>query len=362
MPSSLPAARPGEDPLKRWGWVLLLAPLLVMAGLIAPILGPAEDEEAASSDALAATEQSLRSLDPAENPQGSPGSPIGRGFGTGAAPAPEAAAARPAAAGRGGRSAPEREAGAAAPGAELALALSRAAAGGKAVVKTPGSDSWGGREPRTGLTRPAFARMASLSDAQGGGGASGAFSAVSAPFGRGGDPGFIDRGAGGGRSPGRAGPGGSRSLEELRQVQKVSAGALAGGSEVAAGYGRKAFEGSALRQGLAGTQSFDGSGLVEGETPVNLKANDPRINAREFEPPAVGAPKTVEPEERQSMEQQLMMMLLTVAVGGVLGPAFSAVGSALVSGLLTKPPKADGGSGVGEQIGRGAGTAPTRGP
>ncbi|MCH7861571.1 MAG: hypothetical protein IH998_07755 [Proteobacteria bacterium] len=90
------------------------------------------------------------------------------------------------------------------------------------------------------------------------------------------------------------------------------------------GAGRKAVDRAA---GLSG----------DGGVPRNLKANDPGINQREFKPPEIEKAKEVD-DNREYMQQKMMMLLLQAVLTGIMGPMGGMIGGMMTSALQMNGP------------------------
>lgn len=348
-------ARRDEDVVKKYGSIAVVLIVLVGLWIWAPLMHRTGEDSVSIDGSFETSEQSLRSLDSAHNPSGAPGSALtgykegmGGSYGSGGAGAagqqsslyeapvtPSAAPGTPLTAEQADAVASAQRSG---DSAALAQALKNVADAGKGPA---GSDGWGGKAVKTGFSAPRgnFEPKGLAT----GGASSGAGFTVDKPFGTGGNPGLVE-GRGGGLSDVSMGPKGlkgmdaeaNRSLSALQSVAKRTN--LAGDSELAIRRGQQSFDsagarGARLAQMAAGGSGAGGAGVDGGEVPMNLKSNDPAINQKEFEPPPVGAAAETKDKNKQYMEQQMMMMLMAVAIGGILGPAFGAIGSSLAAGL-----------------------------
>ncbi|MFH1723841.1 MAG: hypothetical protein ABII00_04370 [Elusimicrobiota bacterium] len=347
MPSS---GRRGTDPLKEYWWVPLIIAVLIGVWIsMARMPGTGSDSVVIPRQA-STTEQSLRSLDEVGTGTGAPGDALGR----------SARAARSAGAGAEGREAPasglyrspgsakgspitkEEEAaaelargGGKAGAGSLADALKKVASSGKAP-----DHGWGGKEVRTGFSRPR-AKFGKVGTTRGGGaGSTSAQLTVDKPFGTGGDPGLkIDPGAGlSARDRSVSDPGGSganQSLDSLKRADKQLMAGLDGADEIAAAGGRRTFDGAGVMAGTALDQlkaAGQGSGVGSGAgVPQNLKTNDPNLDMKEFEAPEIPEAAQVKDDDNQDyMTQQILMMVMGVALSGMAGPG---VGGMMMMGV-----------------------------
>lgn len=349
----------GGDLIKQYGWIVVLAAVLIGFWLSMPMTtGTGSDSVSIARQGGQDTEQSLRSLDPVDNPQGAPGGAVGEAGAGGASPAPGApaapgsslyqppggAAGEPASgevAAAGGIAGGAAAASASAAGkTTLAEAMAKVAQGGKAP-----DHGWGDKEVRTGFSKPkANFGQVGLTRSGSAGASSAQLTVVEKAFGTGGNPGLDPGAAGFGAAQGKASAlkasvERSRGMSELSKLKKQDLSALSGGAERAAGFGRDVFDASSAnrrslrdvaREGSAAAAGISGDGV-----PVNLKATDPGAAlTKEFEPPPVdGAGEVQDSENKEYMKQKIMMMLLSTAISGILGPTMSAVGTSVTGAL-----------------------------
>jgi hypothetical protein len=293
-------------------------------------------------------EQSLRTLDDAENPQGAPGSTInmdmpGRGayarsdgVGEGVSAlyqSPGGAAGSPLA-GEGEKPASE--------GGESSLAAALKRVGDSASSSAPGDHSgWGGQSVRTGFAAPR-AGLARVASRAGGGSSSASAQVINKAFGLGGNPALVEsrapdlKDAKVGVKLGKAGASQSsvnQTLEALKSVEKSASSSLRGNTERAAGMGQKTFDaaGAQSRTVASGAGGGAGVGLGDGqEVPANLKANDySQANKKDISPPPIASAKEV----KSNNNQQMMMMMMMMMMGGMLGPSASAMAPAMMMGM-----------------------------
>ena len=332
------------DPLKDYGWILLVAVLFVggWLSLSSPSSTGGDSVQVAVRDEVA-EEQSLRSLDNPENPSGAPGGamemPGGRSSASGAggkadeagsssslyqapggaagSPIPEGAAAAIEAAAKGQTSG----------GTSLAEAL-------KGVADSPSKapdNGWGGATPQTGFSKPkaAFGQIGA-SRSGGGGSTSASLVTVDKAFGTGGNVG-LNLGPGldaSGQAGKLAAAAKGANLEGLKAARKAGLDALRQGDEMAVSKGRQSFDGGAAGKGalnqLQSAGAASGAGMGDdGGVPMNLKANDPnKLDQKKIEPPEIGEGKEVQDSSnKQFMQQQMMMMMMGMMMMGVMGPA-----------------------------------------
>ncbi|HAH05618.1 MAG TPA: hypothetical protein DCM05_03685 [Elusimicrobia bacterium] len=294
------------------------------------------------------SEQSLRTLDDAENPQGAPGSTINmdmpdrgayarsedpNGQASSLYQAPGGAAGAPVSS--------EGEKPAEASGeSSLAAALKRV---GDSVTSSAGDHSgWGGQAARTGFSA-SKGSLSRLSSRSGGGGSSSAsYQVINKAFGLGGNPGLVEtrapdlKDAKVGTKIGRGGGAQSnvnQNLEALKSMEKSGASSLLGNTERAAGMGQKTFDAAAGRsRSIASGAGAGGAGVGvgEGDVPANLKANDySQVNKKDIQPPPIQAAAEV----KSNNNQQMMMMMMMMMMGGMLGPSFSAMAPAMMMGM-----------------------------
>lgn len=361
-------ANRGGDPLKDYWWLLLVAVLFVggWLSMSSPASTGADDVRLVARQDNAA-EQSLRSLDGAENPQGAPGVAVdmpgsakrgsaGADAGAGSGQAgslyqvPGGASGSPIPEGAGDMIAAAANAQNSGGGTSLADALRGVAA---SVTKAP-DNGWGGAAARSGLTKPKaeFGQVGS-SRMGGGGSTSASLVVVDKAFGTGGNPGLnLNPGAGGlPAAKGRiaAAMQGGPGLDGLKSARQTSLDALMKGDEMAARKGGQSFDGSAAAKSAMGQlrASGAGAGVSDGDSvPMNLKANDPsKINQKEIEPPPLADTKEQkDPGNDEYIKQQMMMMMLGIAMTGILGPAMGGMGAMMFQGLGGTTPPPNGGS------------------
>ncbi|MBI3296577.1 MAG: hypothetical protein HYZ75_00320 [Elusimicrobia bacterium] len=356
MPSG---AERGGDPLKDYWWLLLVAVVFVGGWLSSssPTSTGADEIQLAARQENAA-EQSLRSLDSSENPAGAPGSAAASGASAGAHG--RAAAPGGGADGQPGSlyQAPGAAAGSPIPegaGAEIAAAAAQGSGGGnsladalRGVAAAPAKqpdNGWGGAAPRTGLKPKAAFGLVGASRMGGGGSTGAQLVNVEKAFGTGGNPGLNLNPA---KAPGAGGRvaaalEGSAGMAGLNASRKAGLNALKSGDELAAGRGRQSFDGSAAARSAMGQLRETGASGVNGGdgVPTNLKANDPSHSTKEFEPPPLAeTAEQKDPGNKDYMKQQMMMMMLGIAVTGILGPALGGMSMMMFKGLggTTPPP------------------------
>ncbi|MFH2201516.1 MAG: hypothetical protein ABIJ96_00225 [Elusimicrobiota bacterium] len=318
--------------------MLLVAALLVGWWLTAPMMGGMGSDSVDIPLTAEVNEQSLRALDPVDNPQGAPGALVGAQAADSAHSgtegslltsslyqAPGAAAGEPITKERAEEIKEE--------GGALAEAMARVADAGKAP-----DNSWGGKAARSGMSGPRaqFGKVGATREG-GSGSTSAQFAVVKKAFGTGGDPG-LDIAPSGGFAQGArrgmqsAGGGVSRGLNELKKMNEVSLAALKGKDETAAGGGRRTFDASGSRGGKSAMDALASAGGSAGigndaGVPQNLKANDPKqLNKKEFKPPEVNAGEVKNSDNQRYMEQQMMQMMLQAVLTGIMGPMGGAVG------------------------------------
>ncbi|MBI5244649.1 MAG: hypothetical protein HY922_13355 [Elusimicrobia bacterium] len=290
-----------------------------------------------------AGEQSLRSLDAAENPQGAPGSSLnvgmpGRGAYARRDSEPQGVSSLfqgPGAAAGASLTGEESASPAAGRGTgdSLAAALKRVS---DSASKSSSRGGWGNQAVHTGFSAPR-ANFGQLPSRSGGGSSSASAAAVNKPFGLGGNPGLVES-----RAPdlkdakvsSRLGQGGgNQNLDALKSMEKASASALLGNTERAANIAQKSFDAAgAQSKSLAGMPNTGGVGMGEGEdVPTNLKAADySKLDKKEITPPPIASSSAVKPKDNNA---QMMMMMMMMMMGGMLGPSFSAMAPAMMMGM-----------------------------
>ena len=372
MPSS---ADRGTDPLKEYWWLLLVAVLFIGAWLtLSSPTGTGSDNVVLAGAHEAAAEQSLRSLDSAENPSGAPGSTLGmpgaRTGGSAAASAgasgqsgslyeaPGAAAGSPIPAGAGEEIEAAARGQRAGGGTSLADALRGVASG---AGKAP-DNGWGGATPRSGFSKPkADFGQVGASRTGGSGSTSASLVTVDKAFGTGGNPGLnlgpgLDRAAADAKGRIAAGMQGGAGIEGLKAARQTSLDALKQGDEMAAGRSRQSFDGGAAGRTAMQQLRASGGGAGGGDdesVPMNLKANDPsKLTNKEFEPPPLTDTKKQEdPDNKQYMQQQMMMMMLGIAMTGILGPMAGGMGMMMFQTMGGMMPPANMNHNVGAKSG-----------
>lgn len=326
------SVRPGDDPYKKYWWLILVGFGVTGAWLSLPMMessvGSTRVDTSAPAESMPSGEGSL---DSSENPNGAQGSTLDLSMDI--------------AAGRRKKDdgtlmsslyqAPEEEA---APGVVEAPTAGAAAAGGTlagALAKAASSDpsGWGGQKPQKGFTQPKLgASMPGLG--AGGGGGSGASAG-------GGTSAFGSRNA----QVGSVGTQGLKGSVGDMAAPKDAKGALVRASAKATQAANlrskdgqvsglsQVFDGRSQRGGAAiggdGGEAV-GAGGIYGSldaSPSNLKLNDPDLDKKEFKevPAQVANTKDNSSEE---FKQQLAMMVMTTVVGGLVG---GAVGGAITS-------------------------------
>ncbi|TBR21370.1 hypothetical protein EPO15_10490 [bacterium] len=335
------------DPLKDYGWILLAAVLFVGGWLsLSSPSGTGGDNVQIAAREDASAEQSLRSLDSAQNPSGAPGGAMEMPGGKGAAGASDAAASGGAGAAAASGSlyqAPGAAAGSPIPegaGEAIEAAAKGQTSGGgtslaealKGVADSPAKvpdNGWGGAAPRSGFAKPkaAFGQVGA-SRSGGGGSTSAGLVVVDRAFGTGGNVGLnlgpgLDGAAGTAGKLAAAAKG--ANLEGLKAARKASQDSLRQGDEMAVSKGRQSFDGGAAGKGaldqLKATPGGAGMASDDG-VPMNLKANDPsKIDKKKIELPEIKGKEVVDSSNQQQMQQQMMMMMMGMMMMGVMGPA-----------------------------------------
>lgn len=331
------------DPLKEYGWILLVLVLFVGGWLsLSSPTGTGGDNVSIAQRDEPAAEQSLRSLDNSDNPAGAPGGALEMPGGKAASGSADGAAAGAsgslyqAPGGAAGSPIPEGAGeaieaaakGQTAGGVSLAEALQGVA---DSPAKAP-DNGWGGAAARTGFSKPKAAfGVVGASRSGGGGSTSASLVTVEKAFGTGGNvalnlgPGLDAAAAQGGKLAAAAK---GANLEGLKAARKASLDSLRQGDEMAVSKGRQSFDGGAAGKGAMGqlqsAGAAAGAGMSDdGGVPMNLKANDPsKTDMKKIEPPTVGAGKEVQDtSNKQYMQQQMMMMMMGMMMMGVMGPA-----------------------------------------
>lgn len=323
----------GNDPFKQYGWVIIVAAVLVGLWLATSNMSGTGSGSVEIADSLFEIEQTLQSLDSAGLPKAAPGGAYAR-----RAPGAMSSSLYQAPAGAAASGAPVSEKTdlkSAAGKDSAAKAMSRVAKGGSA------GKGWGGKSVRTGFSRPK-AKFGKVGRSRSGGGSSSSASMKYQNFfGLGGEPGLNLSGgssfsSAGGKARRRIATAGfqNRSLRALKGVNERSRAGLNTGDELAAGFGRKAFDASdGSRRSLAQLASQGASGLSDSGVPANLKATDmAKINEKKFEPPEIEGAKEVD-DNKEYMKQKIMMMVLAVAIAGIVGPVAGAMSGMILQGM-----------------------------
>lgn len=355
-----------KDPLKEYWWVVVIACVLVGLWIYGSTTGGRMGEDGVIIDRSGeGDEQSLDSLDPSENPQGARGKSLAMpGAVLGGAGAPEVMGSRLYQSPGGAAGAPITEADAKAlaqreasgkgeKSSELAQAMARVASG----VKAP-DHGWGGRKARSGFSASKGKLKKRGSLGTGGGGSSSARMVVKKFFGKGGDPGLnLDPSSfGGSNRPGKGDlndRGMGKTMEGLKETRRASLASLSGNDELARGLSGKAFDRSSTAktslEQLAG-DSASAAGLAGGAAvPSNLKATDPTSHDyKKIEVPEVGNEGETDSDNAEYMQKKIMMMVLGMALTGLLGPTFGAMGPmiAQMAMSLDQPQSSDWGDRV----------------
>jgi hypothetical protein len=328
-----------NDPFRKHWWVVLIVCAFVGFWIYFPSTSGTGSDAVDLDKTFGQTEQSLYSLDPAENPQGAPGRVL-------AVPVEGADGAYGRAASRAGQDSSLYQASGGASGEPISA---EALASPSAQAKPAKDDGWGGQEPRTGFSRPQakFDPAGSLHD--GGGVSSSAQLVHQKPFGTGGDPGLdlrtgpgLHAAAQDARRKLQESVAESRTVQGLKQAEKASLAAIKGNDELASGMGGSPFDaGGGARSSMEALEAAAaGTGLGEGQgTPMNLKSSDPNVNQKVLEPPPIkDAGEVKDDSNKEYLQQQMLMMIMGVAISGILGPTFSGIGMALVGGMGLNQP------------------------
>lgn len=345
--------RTDGDVTRKYWWVILLGVLAVGGGslLVMPKggggSGPANDPASG-----VASEQSLESIDDGLNTIGAPGGPLNLSMdGAGAYKRKDDSASSsmksslyesPSTAINTGAPVVAQAGSAAQSGGSLADALKKIASSKPSKGENKG---WGKAAVRTGFTPPKAAFSGGLSGLSGGGGGGGSGASMSVGGGGGStafgfgssSPGSAATiggaaGLGGGLPKVRKG-GHNRAMDILKKVEAVSSKATLSGGDLANNMNSRSFDGNAAKSALSGggTAASGGAAIGDGVA-ENLKLDDPKLNNKKIEVPPVGADKPADP--RGDMEKQIMMMVITMAIGGIMGPVLGGMGTGMANMLL----------------------------
>ncbi|MCX5795707.1 MAG: hypothetical protein NTY77_09460 [Elusimicrobia bacterium] len=324
----------GNDPFKKYWWVILLGFAGVGAWVCMPLMDTSVGSGSVRAHGLKSENQSLDSM---ANPSGAPGQAVDlsmdNAYGKKKADGESMSSLY--------QAPPEAATGAAAPGAPLTGSASFADALKDVSRKTEASASWGGAKPQVPFTPPK-GNFSSLSG-MGGSGGSGASSgpSVSGAFGTSvAKTGFAQtRGLGPGDSG--AGQGGKPIMNSLKGAASQGQAALTTKSADAA----RAMSGASFDGSRGGSAIGGGPGTAQGgaytgfdAVPANLKANDPNANVNKMEsvPGKFAAPAV---DEGEQMRKAIMMMVISAVVGGVVtgvvGSVFGGVAGGAANSATT---------------------------
>jgi hypothetical protein len=315
----------GNDPFKKYWWVILLGFAGVGAWICMPLMDTSVGSGSVRTHGLSSDTQSL---DSTANPSGARGNAVdlsmeGSGYGKKKDGEPQDSLYQ---------APPEAPAAAAAAGAPVAGAASFADAL-KDVSRKTAAASWGGAKPQAGFTAPK-GNFSSLSGIGGSGGGSGATSGPSVgAFGMANAKTGFDttRGLGAGAAAG--GPGAKPIMGALKSAASQGQSAVTAKSADAS----RVIAGGIFDGGRAGS-AIGGGGQALGGTysgldaaPANLKENDPNANTYKVDPVPPGK-VSGGMSQSQQMEQAIMMMVVSAVVGGVVT---GLVGSVFGTGAMT---------------------------
>lgn len=307
-------ARDGKRRRKQ-AWALLL--LCLLGGLVILFKGGKPGEVSlVQEQGLVAVDQSLDSLDLTANPEGAPGSPLTAGS---AGPGPGALsglilADKVEGAGDGEKGSQKGQESATVDAPKAAGSTAKDVKLASLPRQTPPSKNFGG----------------GFSFSSSGGGGSGARHSVS---------GFVP-GSGSRMSAAAGGSlGGSPFLIGNKAVQSQALGALKGlaamsdgakrakSLERASGGASRGFDASRIGGGSSG---YGGAGgFSYGASPKNLSELDPKANFKEFVPPPPEVPPPKLTKRGRQQQNQIMAMLLAMALTGVMGAALGNAGAAM---------------------------------
>lgn len=317
----------GSDPFKKYWWVILLVFGAIGAWICLPLMGSTTGSGSVSAQegGLKSSDQSLDSIG---NPNGAPGGAVDLSMGGSyrkkssdggmvsslyQAPQDHAAGTSltPAA------------------GQSFADALKDISRKSAAAAK-PGDSGWG-EKAQKGFTPPKgnFGAMSGFSgssgsgasaSAAGGGGVVSGFGSSKANTGVDFARGLKDQGADGK---------GGRAMGALQNAQAASvAAARQGSGDAAVAMSAATFDGSNGSGRVVGGGAGTSGGGVYGSldaAPMNLKINDPNLDAHKVDPPPTPMPKD-ETDPNDKMRQMVMQMLIQAVVGGLMGGITGAMG------------------------------------
>ena len=307
------------DPFKKYWWVLLL----VFGGIGGWLCLPYMDGGIGSGRVSAPQEGSLRgtqSLDSVANPSGALGGPVDLSM-SGSRKKSD-----------GGMTSslyqsPDEDVKPATPAAPAAPAtLADALRDVSRKSASADATGWGGQTPQKGFTAPKanFGAMSGFSGSSGSG-ASSSHSAGSSVTGFGAqkvDTGFsAAKGLrGDGSDAGNSAKGKAMGALEGAKNAATSANRQLSNDAARAGAGTS-FDGSGGGGAIGGggAAGAGGSGMYAklDSAPINLKANDPKLDQRKVDPPAAAKAAVADPNDQ--MRQMVLQMVLMMAISGLMG-------------------------------------------
>jgi hypothetical protein len=302
----------GNDPFKKYWWVILFGFAGVGAWICLPLMDTSVGSGSVRAHGLKAEPQSLDSM---TNPSGAAGAAYDLSM-DGAA-GKKRAESEPTSSLY--QAPPEAQTGAAAPGAPVAAA-SFADALKEVSQKTAASSSWGGATPQKGFTPPKgnFSALSGLSSGGGGSGASWSPGVSQNLFGSNVAKTALVAAHGLGAGDGASSPGAKPIMGALKaaasQGQSAVVSKSADASRAASGMSFDGSHGGAAIGGGSPSAAAGGSFANLDAVPANLKPKDPDLDPKIGPVPGAPVPDT---NQKQQMMQAIMMMLITAVVGGV---------------------------------------------
>lgn len=349
--------RRDNDPFKKYWWVLLVVFGIAGAWICMPALQSKGIAGGASlaTDASGGALMAEQGLDAVHNPDGARGGVVDLSMD-----------------GSGGRrkadgstmtsslyQSPEGSEAEAAPVDQVAAAASAEpnyADALKDVSKKKADPSgWGGVKAQKGFTAPKgnFSSLSGLQGGSSGGSAAtsgGAFGSASAKTG------FASTRGLGADAPVGDGKAAMGMLKEARKLSALAASAKsldAGSAMASRSFDGRAGSGSGIGGGGAPTGGTYGA---LDAAPANLKANDPSLDHFEVTPPPAAVQGDMENSEE--WKKQLLMMGLSLVVGGMFGPMAGMMMTMVSMAANQRNQEGKSGSNVGGQMNRQAFNAP----
>ncbi|OGR99488.1 MAG: hypothetical protein A2V88_04615 [Elusimicrobia bacterium RBG_16_66_12] len=330
MPRSVAVGR-ADDPYKRYWWAILAGFGLTGMWLCLPMMETSVGSARVDTGKLAA-DAAEQSLDAAAGPGGAPGDALDLSM-DGARRREKSDGAVASMLYQAPEDPQAASAGLAPPGGSASgsstLAQSLKAVGDKKDA------SWGGEKAQRGFSSPGLAgSLSGLGRSSGGSSASagsgmGAFGSRDAQVGYSSARGLRDE-----PDAGRAKSGGIAALKQSAQIS-ANAASQSSGDAASSGLSR-AFDGSKAQNAIgAGGKGGADAGLYSSldAAPVNLKANDPKLDKKEFKAPPTAEAADTSDDDSQLMNQ-LAMAAATAAIGGLIPGVGGQVAMAMMGVMM----------------------------